>query len=67
MVPYSRGETHIAMRVDDINSLHYVKIIETILKGYNGKKAPIEEFLDAAADHELNNVIIKTDKSTNAR
>jgi hypothetical protein len=67
VVLYPRGEAHIAMRVDGINSLHCVKIVETVLKGCSGKKAPIEGLLDAAADHELSTVIIKIDKNTNAR
>lgn len=67
VVIYPSGEAHIAMRVDGIDSLHCVKIVETVLKGCSGKKAPIEGLLDAAADHELSTVMIKIDKSSNAR
>ena len=39
----------IAMRVNGITCAHCVKIVETVLKGCNGNKSPIDGLLDAAA------------------
>jgi copper chaperone CopZ len=61
------GDIQIAMSVDGITCAHCVKIVETVLKGCNGNKSPIEGLLDAAADHDLCSVIIKIDKSSNAK
>lgn len=63
----SRGDIHIAMKVDGMICSHCVRIVEMILKGCNSKKNPIEGLLDAAADLELCSVIIKIDKSSNAK
>jgi len=61
------GDIQIAMRVDGITCAHCVKIVETVLRGCNGNKSPIDGLLDAAADRTLNSVLIKIDKSSNAK
>jgi copper chaperone CopZ len=61
------GDIQIAMAVDGITCAHCVKIVETVLKGCSGNKSPIDGLLDAAADRVLCQVIIKIDKSSNAK
>ena len=61
------GDIQIAMTIDGITCAHCVKIVETVLKGCNGNKSPITGLLDAAADRVLNSVLIKIDKSSNAK
>jgi len=61
------GDLQIAMSVDGITCAHCVKIVETVLKGCNGNKSPIEGLLDAAADRALNSVLIKIDRSSSAK
>ena len=61
------GDIQIAMSVDGITCAHCVKIVETVLKGCNGNKSPIDGLLDAAADRALCKVLIKLDKSSNAK
>lgn len=63
----SGGDLQIALSVDGITCAHCVKIVETVLRGCNGNKSPIEGLLDAAADRVLNAVLIKIDKSSNAK
>lgn len=63
----SNGDIQIAMTIDGITCAHCVKIVETVLKGCNGKKSPIEGLLDAAADRVLNSVLIKIDKASSAK
>lgn len=63
----SNGDIQIAMNVDGITCSHCVKIVETVLKGCNGNKSPINGLLDAAADHDLKSVIIRIDKASNAK
>lgn len=63
----SRGDIHIAMKVDGMICSHCVRIVELILKGCSRKRNTIEGLLDAAADLELSYVIIKIDKSSNAK
>lgn len=63
----SNGAIQIAMKVDGITCAHCVKIVETVLKGCNGNKSPIEGLLDAAADRVLCSVLIKIDKASNAK
>lgn len=55
------GSIQIAMKVDGITCAHCVKIVETVLKGCNGNKSPIDGLLDAAADRTLNSILIKID------
>jgi len=55
------------MTVDGITCAHCVKIVETVLRGCNGNKSPIDGLLDAAADRALCMVLIKIDKSSNAK
>jgi len=57
----------IAMTVDGITCAHCVKIVETVLRGCNGNKSPIDGLLDAAADRTLNAILIRIDRTTNAR
>lgn len=61
------GDIQIAMTVDGITCAHCVKIVETVLRGCNGNKSPIDGLLDAAADRALCMVLIKIDKSSNAK
>lgn len=61
------GDIQIAMSIDGITCAHCVKIVETVLKGCNGNKSPIDGLLDAAADRALNAVIIKIDRSSSAK
>jgi copper chaperone CopZ len=61
------GDVLLAMAVDGITCAHCVKIVETVLKGCNGNKSPIEGLLDAAADRVLCSVLIKIDKTSNAK
>eukprot|EP00980_Cylindrotheca_fusiformis_P023815 scaffold11032_cov122-Cylindrotheca_fusiformis.AAC.16 len=57
----------LAMAVDGITCAHCVKIVETVLKGCNGNKSPIDGLLDAAADRVLCSVLLKIDKMSNAK
>jgi len=61
------GDIQISMSVEGITCAHCVKIVETVLRGCNGNKSPINGLLDAAADRALNQVLIKIDKSSNAK
>lgn len=61
------GDIQIAMHVDGITCSHCIKIVETVLRGCNGNKSPINGLLDAAADRVLKNVLIKIDKASNAK
>ena len=67
-------DVQIGIEVEGINDLHCVKIIETVLRGpqaSNGSstngRAPIEGLIDAVADQNFNFVLIKIDKSSNAK
>jgi copper chaperone CopZ len=61
------GDVLLAMQVDGITCAHCVKIVETVLKGCNGNKSPIDGLLDAAADRVLCSVLIQIDKTSNAK
>jgi copper chaperone CopZ len=61
------GDIQIAMAVDGITCAHCVKIVETVLKGCSGTKSPIDGILDAAADRMLCQVLIKIEKSSDAK
>jgi copper chaperone CopZ len=61
------GDIQIALSVEGITCAHCVKIVETVLKGCNGNKSPIDGLLDAAADQVLCKVLIKIDLSSNAK
>ena len=63
----ANGDIQIALRVKGITCGNCVKIIETVLKGINGRKTPIPGLVDAAADGELSSVLIKLEKSSDAR
>lgn len=63
----NKGDIQIAMTVDGITCAHCVKIVETVLKGCNGNKSPIDGLLDAAADRVLCSVLVKIDRSSNAK
>lgn len=63
----SKGDIQIAMRIDGITCAHCVKIVETVLRGCNGNKSPIDGLLDAAADRVLNSVLMKIDMASNAK
>mmetsp|Transcript_5287 Transcript_5287/g.12585 ORF Transcript_5287/g.12585 Transcript_5287/m.12585 type:complete len:689 (+) Transcript_5287:222-2288(+) len=57
----------IAMKVNGITCAHCVKIVETVLKGCNGNKSPIDGLVDAAADRSMSGVLIRIDRSMNAK
>lgn len=57
----------IAMIVNGITCAHCVKIVETVLKGCSGNKSPIDGLIDAAADRTLNAVLVRIDRSMNAK
>lgn len=61
------GDIQISLAVNGITCAHCVKIVETVLKGCNGNKSPIDGLLDAAADRMLCQVLIKIDKASNAK
>ena len=61
------GDALIALQVDGITCAHCVKIVETVLKGCNGNKSPIDGLLDAAADRVLCSVLIQIDRTSNAK
>jgi len=61
------GDIQIAMSVDGITCAHCVKIVETVLKGCHGNKSPIDGLLDAAADRVLSKILMKIDRSSNAK
>lgn len=61
------GDSQIAMIIDGITCAHCVKIVETVLKGCQGNRSPIDGVLDAAGDQELNLVLIKIEKVADAR
>lgn len=63
----SKGDIQIAMKIDGITCAHCVKIVETVLRGCNGNKSPIDGLLDAAADRVLSSVLIKIDRASNAK
>jgi len=63
----SKGDIQISMKIDGITCAHCVKIVETVLRGCNGNKSPIDGLLDAAADRVLNSVLIKIDRASNAK
>jgi copper chaperone CopZ len=61
------GDMLLALSVDGITCAHCVKIVETVLKGCNGNKSPIDGLLDAAADRDLNSVLVKLDRLSAAK
>ena len=61
------GDIQISMSIDGITCGHCVKIVETVLRGCHGNKSPIQGLLDAVADKELKRVLIKINKSSNAK
>lgn len=61
------GDIQIAMSIHGITCDHCVKIIETVLKGVNGSPSPVKGLLDAAADRELEMVILKIERSSDAK
>jgi copper chaperone CopZ len=61
------GDILLAMSVDGITCAHCVKIVETVLKGCNGNKSPIDGLLDAAADRDLCSVLVKIDRTSSAK
>jgi copper chaperone CopZ len=63
----STGDIQIALKVEGITCAHCVKIVETVLRGCNGNKSPINGLLDAAADEKLGRVILKIDEAAAAK
>lgn len=61
------AEIMIAMIVEGITCAHCVKIVETVLRGCNGNKSPIDGLIDAAADRTMNAILIRIDRVMNAR
>jgi copper chaperone CopZ len=61
------GDLQIALEVEGITCAHCVKIVETVLRGCNGGKSPIDGLLDAAADRDLMSALMKIDQASNAK
>jgi hypothetical protein len=61
------GDSLIAMSVDGITCAHCVKIVETVLRGCNGNKSPIDGLVDAAADRDLCAVLIRCDRTSSSK
>jgi len=61
------GDLMLAMSVDGITCAHCVKIVETVLKGCNGNKSPIDGLLDAAVDQDLCVVLLKINRLSSAK
>jgi copper chaperone CopZ len=63
------GDVQFLMTIDGITCAHCVKIVEAVLKGCQGRigGSPIDGLLDASADRELNAIVIKIDKISEAR
>jgi len=61
------GDSQICMNIDGITCAHCVKIVETVLKGCQGNRSPIDGVLDAAGDQELKLVLIRIEKAADAR
>lgn len=63
------GDIQFLVTVDGITCAHCVKIVETVLKGCQGRRSgsPIEGLLDASADQHLNAILIKIEKISDAR
>ena len=57
----------IVMNVDGITCAHCVKIVETVLKGCNGNKSPIDGLIDAKAEQTMSAVLIRIDRCMNAK
>jgi copper chaperone CopZ len=55
------------MTIDGITCAHCVKIVETVLKGCPGNRSPIDGLIDAVADRDMNFVLIKVEKTADAR
>lgn len=55
------------MTINGITCAHCVKIVETVLKGCNGSRSPIEGLLDASADMELSVVLVKIENIADVR
>jgi len=65
---HNKQDVQIGIEVDEISDMHCVKIVETVLKGPpSAKKSPIEGLQDAVADKTLRFVLIKIDRSSNAK
>lgn len=64
-----QNDIQILMTVNGITCAHCVKIIETVLKGPPGRNtgSPIEGLVDAAADQELDILLIKIKSIQEAR
>jgi copper chaperone CopZ len=68
----SNGDVQIVMTVDGIVCAHCVKIVETVLRGCDGRKSPIDGLLDAAVDaafdrRDTSTILIKIDQVANAK
>jgi copper chaperone CopZ len=70
----SNGDVQIVMTVDGIVCAHCVKIVETVLRGCDGRKSPIDGLLDAAVDAAvdrrdtlISTILIKIDRVSNAK
>eukprot|EP00804_Cyclotella_cryptica_P021875 CCRYP_000842-RA/>CCRYP_000842-RA protein AED:0.19 eAED:0.19 QI:210/1/1/1/0.75/0.6/5/1266/713 len=63
------GDIQFLMSVDGITCAHCVKIVETVLKGCQGRSggSPIDGLLDASADQQMNAILIKIEKIADAR
>jgi len=62
-----KTDLQFCMSIDGITCAHCVKIVETVLRGCNGSRSPIDGLVDAAADMELRIVVIKVADMTQCR
>ncbi len=62
------GDLLICLKIDGMTYAHCVNIVETVLRGCDRKErvVPILGIVDAVADLNLQSVLIKIDKSSNA-
>jgi len=64
------GDVLISMKVEGMSYPHCVNIVETVLRGCErkeGRVAPIQGIIDAVADLQLASVLIKIEKSSQAK
>ncbi|KAL7540540.1 hypothetical protein ACHAWF_006710 [Thalassiosira exigua] len=63
-----KPDVQFCMTIDGITCFHCVKIVETVLRGCRpASRSPIDGLLDAAADMDLNMVLIKVEDAGECR
>jgi len=61
------GDAMVLMSIEGITCAHCIKIVETVLKGCDGTKSPINGLLDATADQALKFLILRIDATVHAK